>query len=162
MNVLITGSSSGIGRALRDDLLAANHTVVGIARRRQEATDRFFPVELDLSDLDSLPRAMDRLQSTHSPIDAAVCCAGRGHFGTLEQFSPSQIRELIDLDFTSHALVVRSLLPAMKKRRAGRIVLLGSSRCAALKRAPYTALPNLRCAALRKHSAKRPLGTALR
>ena len=126
MNVLITGSSSGIGRALRDGLLAANHTVVGIARRRQETIDRFFPVELDLSDLDSLPRAMDRLQNTHSPIDAAVCCAGRGHFGTLEQFSPSQIRELIDLDFTSHALVVRSLLPAMKKRRAGRIVLLGS------------------------------------
>ena len=65
-----------------------------------------------------------------------------------------QIRELIDLDFTA-MLVVRSLLPAMKKRRAGRTCYWDRKpRSAALKRAPYTALPNLRCAALRKHSAK--------
>lgn len=126
MNVLITGSSSGIGRALRDRLLAAGHAVVGIARRQQEAGERFYPIALDLSDLESLPRAMEQIQRTHPQLDAVVCCAGRGRFGALEQFSPSQIRDLINLNFTSHALVVRSLLPAMKKRSAGSIVFLGS------------------------------------
>ncbi len=126
MNVLITGSSSGMGRALRDKLLATGHTVLGIARRPQKAAECFYPIALDLSDLDSLPQAMDQIQRTNPPLDAVVCCAGQGRFGTLEQFSPSQIRDLIDLVFTSHALVVRSLLPVMKRRHAGRIVFLGS------------------------------------
>jgi 3-hydroxy acid dehydrogenase/malonic semialdehyde reductase len=126
VNILVTGSSSGIGLATRTRLLATGHYVVGLARRPQAPSERFVPVSIDLSDLDALPERLRDLLRSQPPFDALVCCAGRGHFGDLEQFSPAHIRDLIDLDFTSHALVVRALLPDMKRRGDGRIVLLGS------------------------------------
>ncbi len=126
MNILLTGSSSGIGRALCSHLLAAGHQVVGIARRRQEENERFCPVQLDLSDLDALPDALRSLCKEHGSFDAVVCCAGQGRFGDLEQFSFAQMRSLIDLDFTSQAFVVRALVQDMKRRGGGHIVLLGS------------------------------------
>ncbi len=126
MNILLTGSSSGIGRALCSHLLEGGHQVVGIARRRQEEAQRFRPVQLDLSDLDALPDALRILRKEHSPFDAVVCCAGQGRFGDLEQFSYAQMRALIDLNFTSQTFIVRALVQDMKRRGGGHIVLLGS------------------------------------
>lgn len=138
MNILLTGSSSGIGQALCNQLLQEGHQVVGIARRAQQRTERFCPVQLDLSDLDALPDALRTLRKEHAPFDAVVCCAGQGRFGDLEQFSYAQIRALIDLNFTSHAFVVRALVQDMKRRGGGHIVLLGSE--AALRGAQKGAL----------------------
>ena len=76
--------------ALRDDLLAANHTVVGIARRRQEATDRFFPAELDLSDLDFF---LGQWTDYRAPFSnrRRRCCATRP-FRTLDNFPRADTR----------------------------------------------------------------------
>ena len=57
---------------------------------------------------------------------AVVCAAGVGRFGSLEEFSYEQIRELIDINLTSQLYVVRAFLPLLKRRGRGDVVLIGS------------------------------------
>lgn len=127
--VVVTGASAGIGRAICLRLLQDGHRVVGLARDFRKfgsKKDRFHPVEVDLSDLESLPGSLKELAREHDDVDALVCNAGRGQFGSLEEFSYRQIRSLVDLNFTSQAYVARAFLPRMKERRRGDILFMGS------------------------------------
>ncbi|MDH3639563.1 MAG: SDR family oxidoreductase [Gammaproteobacteria bacterium] len=127
--VLITGASSGIGRAIAMQLLKQGESVVGVARNFADSGmvgGRFTPVECDLAQLDVLPDILTRLAQDNSDLSALVLCAGTGRFGSLEEFSYAQVRALIDLNFTSTALVTRAFLPLLKRRRTGDIVFLGS------------------------------------
>jgi short-subunit dehydrogenase len=127
--IVVTGASSGIGRATASRLLENDYHVIGIARDFSKCpvdSKQFTTLELDLSRLDELPARLDELARDQPSISGLVCCAGSGRFGSLEEFSFEQIRELIDLNLTSQVYVVRALLPAMKRRQAGTIILMGS------------------------------------
>lgn len=132
--VLVTGASSGIGRAIARDLLQQGHHVIGISRDsskfiRQQAN--FTPVQLDLSRLNDIPQSIRELEQAFPGIDAAVLCAGRGQFGSVEEFSYAQIEDLITLNFTSQAVLVKALLPALKRKEHSDLIFIGSE--AALK-----------------------------
>jgi len=127
--VLVTGASSGIGRATALRLLDKGHSVIGTARDlRRMAYDHpnFSPFQLDLSDLDTLSDTMAGLGKQFPALDAVVLCAGRGRFGSLEEFSLAQIRSLIDLNFTAQACLVRVLLPGLKRMQGSDVVFVGS------------------------------------
>lgn len=124
---LVSGSSSGIGLAVCQALLAEGHRVIGVARREAPIpSEHYTHRPLDLSKLDELPDALEALAADHPNIDGLVACAGAGRFGSLEEFSYRQIRELIELNLTGQIYLVRALLPALKRRKRGDIVLLGS------------------------------------
>lgn len=132
--VLVTGASSGIGRAIARHLLQQGHHVIGISRDGAKFTrrlDHFSPVQLDLSRLNELPQKLRELEQAHPDIDAVVFCAGRGQFGSVEEFSYAQIEDLMALNFTSQAFLVRALLPALKRKQRGDLIFIGSE--AALK-----------------------------
>ena len=157
MRVLVTGASSGIGRAVCEKLLADGHSAIGIARDfgKFPCDDRHFAThEIDLADLDRLPAHLQNLVATYPALDALVLNAGAGRFGALEQSSYDQIRALIDLNFTSHVFVARAFLPTLKKAGRGHLVFMGSE--AALT---GTAQGSLYCAA---KFALRGLAQALR
>ena len=127
--VLVTGASSGIGRAICERLLHDQHTVVGLARNFTKFPGdhpSFQGIELDFADLDKLPERLQQIVTSHPEIDAVICCAGRGQFGSLEEFSYSQMRTLMDLNFTSQAYVARAFLPGFKTKGRGDIVFMGS------------------------------------
>jgi len=129
MTVLVTGASSGIGKAIARRLLVEGHRVIGTSRsiaRLDIEAERFVPVEIDLSDVDCLPAALETLRQSHPNIDSIVANAGYGRFGSLEEFSPRQIRDMIDVNLTSHLLVARVFLPAMKRRGYGNLIFMGS------------------------------------
>jgi 3-hydroxy acid dehydrogenase / malonic semialdehyde reductase len=132
--VLVTGVSSGIGKAVARRLLAESHAVVGISRNVHESAfdnTRFRGFRLDLANLETLPERLSQILEQCPQIDSAVFCAGRGRFGNLEEFSLDQIRHLIDLNFTSQAFIARSLLPGLKRKQCGDLIFIGSE--AALK-----------------------------
>lgn len=145
MRVLVTGASSGIGRAICEKLLADGHRAIGIAREFGKfpcADPRFKAHEIDLADLDRLPHHLKALVAAYPALDALILNAGVGRFGALEQFSYDQIRALIDLNFTSHVFVARAFLPALKRAGRGHLVFMGSEAALA-----GTAQGSLYCAA---------------
>jgi len=129
--ILVSGASSGIGLAISKSLLESGHHVVGIARDFSKIKPAslgagFHHYNIDLEQLDKLPDAFKLIQKAHPNIDALICCAGRGHFGSLEEFSHQQIRSLIDLNFISQTYLTKAWLPSFKQRGLGDIIFIGS------------------------------------
>ena len=132
--VLVTGASSGIGRAVAQNLLQQGHTVIGASRDCRKFTrqmDNFSSVQLDLSRLNELPQKIRQLQQTFPEIDAVVFSAGMGQFGSVEEFSYPQIEALMTINFTSQVFLTKALLPALKRKTSSDLIYIGSE--AALK-----------------------------
>jgi len=127
--ILVTGASRGIGRAIAEHLLSQDARVVGIGRDFSAWTEHPDDLEtlvLDLALIDELPKRLKAIADRFPDIDGIVCCAGAGRFGSLEEFSYRQIREMIDVNLVQHLYVTRTFLPLLKRRRHGDLVLLGS------------------------------------
>ena len=132
--VLVTGASSGIGRAVAQRLLQLGHTVIGVSRDCSKFTRQmanFSSVQLDLSRLNDIPPQIRQLQQQFPEIDAVVFSAGRGQFGSLEEFSYAQIEALMTINFTSQVFLTKALLPALKHKTHSDLIYIGSE--AALK-----------------------------
>lgn len=132
--VLVTGASSGIGRAVAQNLLQQGHAVIGVSRDSGKFTRRmanFSSVQLDFSRLNDLPEKIRQLQQTFPAIDAVVFSAGVGRFGSVEEFSYPQIEDLMTINFTSQVFLTKALLPALKCKTNSDLIFIGSE--AALK-----------------------------
>lgn len=129
MIVLITGSSRGIGRHLSELLLDLGHTVLGLARHREDegpSHPRYFPYSVDLTDKEALTSTLDSLLKVHPHIDGFVANAGMGCLGSLEQLSSLSIEKTLQLNLTAPLLIARHLLPVMKKQQSGVVIFVGS------------------------------------
>ena len=132
--VLVTGASSGIGRAVAQNLLQQGHHVIGVSRDCRKFTrqmDNFSPVQLDLNQLADIPQKIRQVQQLFPEIDAVVFSAGMGQFGSVEEFSYPQIEALMTLNFTSQVFLTKALLPALKRKAYSDLIFIGSE--AALK-----------------------------
>jgi 3-oxoacyl-[acyl-carrier protein] reductase len=118
---LVTGCSSGIGRAITDRLLAGNWNVIGISRSRPEIYDeRFRHVVADLADVQSTEAALARV----GRVDALIHAAGLLRVGLHDNMSLEDGARMWRLHVDVAAQLVQRLAPAMPD--GGRIVLLGS------------------------------------
>lgn len=132
--ILVTGASSGIGRAIARHLLQLGHHVIGVSRNSQQFTKtmpNFSVVQLDLSDLQDLPLQLKQLAKDYLEIDTIIFAAGIGQFGSLEEFSYAQIETLMTVNFTSQVFLTRALLPQLKHKSHSDLIYIGSE--AALK-----------------------------
>lgn len=127
--VLVTGASSGIGRATARQLLELGHDVIGLSRdvkRFSSNHPNFTAMELDLAKLDDIQPLVKRLQQAFPQLDAVVFAAGYGQFGGLEQFSATQIERLMTVNFTAQACLTRLLLPRLKQQTHANLIYIGS------------------------------------
>ena len=127
--LLVTGCSSGIGRAVCGELLGRGHRVIGVARqplRGAMPPGDFVPVALDLADLEFLPAALADLVREYPEVSGVVACAGEGRFGGLETFSFAQIDRLLDLNLRSQIYLARAWLPVLRGHDHSDLLLMGS------------------------------------
>ena len=116
--VLVTGSSSGIGKAITAKLLDLGAKVVGISRDHKKSIiqhDNYITYTLDISDIHNLEKNIKLILKDHPKINGLVSNAGNGEFGPLENFSVDQINNFISMNLTSHLIITKGLLPHFKK-----------------------------------------------
>ena len=127
--LLISGASRGIGQSIAHSALVAGYRVIGLARRFDDTfavQSQFQPEIIDLSDLKTLPERLKELVKRYPAVDGLVLNAGRGQFGSLEEFSYAQIESLLALNFTAQAFIVRAFLPCLKRAGRGDLIFIGS------------------------------------
>ncbi|ARJ43995.1 short-chain dehydrogenase/reductase [Pantoea alhagi] len=131
--ILITGVSSGFGRALAQEALAAGHRVVGTVRNREaqqtfEALNaqRAFGRLLDVTDFERIDEVVEEIESTVGPVDVLVNNAGYGHEGILEESSLEEMRRQFDVNVFGAVAMIKAVLPGMRQRRRGHIINITS------------------------------------
>ena len=129
--VLVTGASSGIGRATALLLRDRGWTVFPTARRPEDLAalraESFDPLPLDLDDPASVAAAASAvLERTSGRLGALVNNAGYGQPGALEDVSRDALRRQFETNVLGPADLTARLIPAFRAQRAGRIVFLSS------------------------------------
>jgi NAD(P)-dependent dehydrogenase (short-subunit alcohol dehydrogenase family) len=137
---LITGTSSGIGRAIASAFAAKGFEVFGTSRnpQRNEPIAGVELLPLDVSDQASVASAVSTVIQRAGRIDVLVNNAGVGIFGAAEESSIAQAQELFDTNFFGLIRVTNEVLPHLRAQRSGRIINISS--VLGFLPAPYGAL----------------------
>ena len=130
---LITGVSSGLGRAFAQGALDAGHRVIGTVRRAADAEafgllapDRAHPLLLDVTDFDAITAAVADAEREAGVIDVLVNNAGYGHEGVLEESSLDDLQHQFAANVFGPVAMMKAVLPGMRERRRGDIVNITS------------------------------------
>ena len=133
---VVTGASSGIGRAVAVALAGAGHPVVVGARRSDHCEDLAASIRdgggqahahpLDLADQSSVDAFASAATEALGEIEIVVSNAGRSTAGSVLDTSPDELRAALDVNVEGTHRLVRSLVPAMVRRRRGDIVFVTS------------------------------------
>lgn len=130
---LITGVSSGLGRAFAKGALDAGHAVVGTVRKDadREAFEALMPGraharQLDVTDDEAVFAVVDEVESAVGPVDVAIANAGYGLEGTFEETPLSAVRAQFETNVFGAAATLQAVLPYMRERRAGHLMAVTS------------------------------------
>ena len=134
LTVLVTGASSGIGRATAVEFARRGHQVYAAARREEvlaglaDGERNIRPVGLDVTDGDSVQRAWAKIQAETggTGVDVLVNNAGFALTGPVEVLPDEAVRRQFDTNVFGVLNVTRAVLPAMRARGSGRIINVSS------------------------------------
>jgi NAD(P)-dependent dehydrogenase (short-subunit alcohol dehydrogenase family) len=137
---LVTGASSGIGKAAALALVEAGYEVVGTSRDASRVTDRggVMFLDLDVTSDESVASVIERVLGRFGRIDVVVNNAGVGVGGAAEESSVSQAQDVFDINVFGVIRLTRAVLPHMRERGTGRIINISS--VLGLVPAPYFAV----------------------
>ncbi|WBL21387.1 SDR family oxidoreductase [Zunongwangia sp. HRR-M8] len=124
--VLITGGSSGIGKAIGDYLTQHNFKVYGTSRNSTGKSSNFNLIDLDVTREDSIFKAVNLVLDKEGRIDILINNAGVGITGPLEETPTSEIRNAFETNFYGPINVCKAVLPAMRKKNNGLIINITS------------------------------------
>jgi NAD(P)-dependent dehydrogenase (short-subunit alcohol dehydrogenase family) len=128
--VLVTGCSSGIGRATAERLAAEGWTVYATARRPETLRDLEArgcrTLVLDVTDEASMQAAVAAIEGEHGAVGALVNNAGYSQSGAIETVPIEKVREQFETNVFGLVRLCQLVLPAMRRARAGKIVNLSS------------------------------------
>lgn len=128
--VLVTGCSSGIGRALALELAQRGQRVFASARKPQSLQGLDHPaiekLALDVTDAGSIERAVAALLARAGRIDILINNAGLGVIGPLAEVPLDAVRRLFETNVTGLLALAQAVFPHLAAQRSGRIVNIGS------------------------------------
>ncbi|UWP81693.1 SDR family oxidoreductase [Dactylosporangium fulvum] len=131
---LITGCSTGLGRALAEAVAASGQQVLATARRPEtleELRDRYprtlATCALDVRDPDDCHNAVHAALARYGGIDVLVNNAGAGHFGAVEEVTDAELAAQLDVNLVAPWRLTRMVLPLMRAQGHGDIVMVSST-----------------------------------
>ncbi|MEY2570634.1 MAG: hypothetical protein QOE63_984 [Acidimicrobiaceae bacterium] len=129
----ITGTSTGLGRALAEAVLEGGGRVVATARRveaisdlEQRWPDAAKALALDVTDFSAIAEVVQAAAATFGRIDVAVNNAGHALIGAFEELTMQQLRAQLETNFFGAWAVTQAVLPLMRTQRRGTIVNISS------------------------------------
>jgi len=134
--IAITGASAGIGRATALRLGRNGDAVVICARRSdklhavaddiRKAGGQAVPIVADVTRVDDMDRLIAAAVDRFGRLDVIVCNAGFGIAGTIDDVTPEQMRELMDINYMGTFYAARAAMPVFRRQRAGHVIIVSS------------------------------------
>ncbi|MCI0359980.1 MAG: SDR family NAD(P)-dependent oxidoreductase, partial [Planctomycetaceae bacterium] len=135
LRAIVTGASSGIGRALVIELVRGGANVVGLARRGERvaklaaevaAPERFAWIAGDVTSREDRAAALALCRERFGGLDALVNNAGIGALGSFAAADEARLRQVFEVNFFAPAEFTREALPALRQGKAPIVVNVGS------------------------------------
>ncbi len=128
--ILITGASSGMGKAFALRLIEAGHTVYGAARRVQQMQDLIDKggraIAMDVTDDATMVSAVERIIGEQGRIDVLINNAGYGIYGSVEETPIQEARRQFEVNLFGLGRLTQLVTPHMRKQGSGRIINISS------------------------------------
>ncbi|MCG8838505.1 SDR family oxidoreductase [Tenacibaculum dicentrarchi] len=124
--VLITGASSGIGKAVATYLHHKNYTVYGTSRNPSDLKLPYKMVALDVTKPVTIQKAIQSILQKEGTIDVLINNAGKGITGSIEDTPTDEMRANFNTNFFGVIDVIKAVLPQMRKQKSGVIINLTS------------------------------------
>lgn len=156
--VLVTGGSSGIGKAICTRLAAQGHTVFGTTRKVIDQPEGYRLIAMEVTDEASVQQAVAEVLAFTQRIDVVVNNAGRGIQGPAEDLTPEDAEEAFNTNMLGPHRVCRAVLPTMRAQGSGLIINISS--LAANFGLPYRGFYCASKAALERYSETLSMETA--
>ena len=129
----ITGISSGLGKALADEVMATGDFVLGTFRQQQQVDEfnaanpeRGMALRLDLTDSNGIRAVIERVITRFGRVDVLVNNAGFGFAGAVEEASEAEIRAVFEANFFGTVALTQMLLPLFRQQQHGHIIQISS------------------------------------
>lgn len=136
-SALITGAGKGIGKAIAIALAKEGINVALLARTQSDLDKlagelkefgvKISTVTADVSDINSINKAVEKVQSELGFIDILINNAGIGKFGKFLELEPNQWEEIIKINLLGPYYVTRAIVPQMIEKQTGDIINISSS-----------------------------------
>lgn len=127
---LITGASSGMGKAFAKALLDEGTIVYAAARRIEQMADLAeqgaITAKMDITCDDDIIALTEQITAAHGAVDILINNAGFGMYGAMEDTSMADARYQFEVNLFGVARLTQLLLPSMRARRAGKIINISS------------------------------------
>jgi len=122
--VLITGASSGIGKAIAEHLSEKGYTVFGTSRNPKKTSEKndFEMIVLEVTQIESIWKAVDYVIGKSGRIDVLISNAGMGIAGPLEEIPEAEIKRVFETNFFGPINLMKAVLPQMRKQGSGLIL----------------------------------------
>lgn len=125
--VLITGGSSGIGKAVGEFLHQKGFTVYGTSRNPERITNSVFPLlQLDVRNPETIQNTVSEIIGKSGRVDVVINNAGVGITGPLEEIPTQEIRNNFETNFFGPIEVMKAVLPQMRLQKSGLIINITS------------------------------------
>ncbi len=134
--VLITGCSSGIGKATALYLASRDYTVYATARKQEDLKKlvedgkkigkQIYGAQLDVTDAGGCQKIVNAIIKKEGKIDVLINNAGYGQFGAIEELAENKLRVQMDVNFFGTARLMQLVIPHMRAAQSGKIVNMSS------------------------------------
>jgi len=127
---LVTGASSGMGKAFAKALLVEGMTVYAVARRVEAMADLAdagaITMKMDIACENAVQEVVQRILQEHGGVDVLINNAGFGMYGAMEDTGMADARYQFEVNLFGMAYLTQLLLPSMRKKGSGKIINISS------------------------------------